>query len=72
MDKYILVYEYNSVADNVIMTIREDYETEEDLHKAVNSIFEDKENKLIVAGYLQKEFTYKPVTYAVKYEPIDN
>ncbi len=71
MGLYILVYEINSMEDNVYQTFKLNYETERELHNAVDEVLQDSNNKIIVAGYLQTEYKYKPVKYAVKYEPIN-
>lgn len=71
MGNYILVYENNCMEDNVSFTERIDCETEKELHDTANEILKDKDCKIIVSGYLIKEFEYKAVKKIIKYEPIE-
>lgn len=71
MAKYILVYEIKDYPDMGGGINVEYPENEQLMHKRVEELSSQLEEKFHLhdAGFLQKEFEYKPIKYAIKLEP---
>lgn len=73
MAKYILVYELNRYQELGGGTYAKDFlpTKEEEMHKFVEGLVKiHKDNlNIIYAGFLQTEYKYKTIEYAIKVEP---
>lgn len=73
MGKYILVYEILIHYDEGGGVVMERFEKEDEMHTRANVLLDNhgKDIKVLTAGKLGTEFIYKPVSYVVKYEPME-
>lgn len=72
MAKHIIIYDILQCYEDGGGIQIEYPDTEQDMHQRVADLHQQHQEKIKIvdAGFLQTEFTYEPVKYAIKLDPV--